>query len=526
MTEPMQPDVPTPWATDAKYKTLFDLIDEGFCVVRILRDAQGAGSDYVFVEANPSFERQTGLKDAVGRSMRSLAPAHEEHWFRTYAQIAATGKALRFEAPADALGRWYDVYAFRLGEPGDDLVGILFNDITPRKELERENAARLAAIRQAQATIERQNAALREADARKDRFLATLSHELRNPLAPLKMAADLLGRGDLTDEQVLQTRGIVQRQVGQMALLLDDLLDVARITQGKLVLRRQPTWLADVVDSAVETVGPLVGRKRHALDIALEEPAALLDGDPLRLAQILVNLLTNAAKYTDDGGRIALEARVRDGWVVIDVRDDGIGIAPEALPTVFEMFSQQQAAAARSEGGLGIGLALVRGLAELHGGTVEAASEGLGRGSRFTVRLPAGPASASALPSEAGTAGNCGMRILVADDNRDAADTLSLLLGLMGHEVRTAYDGTDALAAGQDFRPAIAILDIGMPGMNGYEVARALRAQPWAASLLLVAATGWGDEAARRKALEAGFDRHLVKPVSVDAFEELLRLRP
>jgi Signal transduction histidine kinase len=364
----------TAWNSEAKYRTLFESIDEGLCVIEVIFDGEGNAIDYEFLETNPSFERQTGLVDAVGRAMRSLAPAHEEHWFRIYGDVARSGKPVRFEAPAKALGRWYDVYAFRVGEPEERLVAILFNDVSMRKQLEK--------------AIEEQNLALREADLRKDVFLATLAHELRNPLAPLKVAAELLTRPSLTDQQLARTREIIRRQVDHMARLLDDLLDIARATQGKLTLRRERVRPTELIESAVDSVRPLIERKRHTLDMHLDPNPPVLDVDPIRISQIVANLLTNAAKYTDSGGHITLSTRVEGGAFVIEIRDDGIGIPPEALANLFKMFSQQQAQAERSEGGLGIGLALVKGLVELHGGSVQAESEGPGRGSRFTVRIP------------------------------------------------------------------------------------------------------------------------------------------
>jgi signal transduction histidine kinase/CheY-like chemotaxis protein len=498
--------------SDSKYRTLFESIDEGFCVVQVLFDARGEAIDYVFLETNPSFERQTGLMNAVGRAMSSLAPGHEDHWYRTYGRVARTGKPCRFDAPAIALGRWYDVFAFQVGEPGQDLVAILFNDISRRKELER--------------SVEGQNAALREADLRKDRFIATLSHELRNPLAPLKVAADLLAHDDLGKEQLARTREIIRRQVGYMARLLDDLLDISRVTQGKLHLRRKLVSPTELVDNAIEIVRPLIERKQHTLEVNLDASAPMLEVDPVRISQVVANLLNNAAKYTDAGGRIALTTRVEDHTFVVEVEDNGIGISPQALPGIFEIFMQQHADSERSEGGLGIGLSLVKGLVELHGGSVRAESAGLGSGSRFTVRLPiADGEPAPMAPRQASPSMHDRRRILIADDNRDAAESLALLLEHHGHDVRVAYDGKGAISIARTFRPDLALLDITMPKLDGYAVATALRAEPWASSLVLVAVTGWGDAEARKMAQDAGFDHHLTKPVGPDDLRELLVTR-
>jgi PAS domain S-box-containing protein len=365
--------------------------------------------------------------------------------------------------------------------------------------------------------------ALREADRRKDVFLATLAHELRNPLAPIRNAAQLLASPKLGSEQLQWARSVIQRQVSHMALLLDDLLDVARITQGKLELKKQQLALNSVVDSAVEAARPLLDRKSHRFTVTLPPEPITLNADPLRLSQVLSNLLTNAAKYTDAGGRISLSGRIEGGRLCLSIKDNGIGIPTESLNGIFTMFSQVEGAAARSEGGLGIGLALVSGLVGLHGGTVEARSEGAGHGSEFIVRLPiVGADSAAAPATGAAATARIGRRILVADDNQDAADSLAMILAMGGHEVRVAHDGRAALSIAQTFHPDTVLLDIGMPQLNGYEVARALRQEPWGAGITLIALTGWGQESDRQKAIDAGFDRHLTKPIDPDALESLM----
>ena|SRR5579863_7926541 len=367
-------------------------------------------------------------------------------------------------------------------------------------------------------------AALRDADHRKDLFLATLAHELRNPLAPIRTAAQILGSPRLAPDQLQWAQLVIQRQVARMALLLDDLLDIARITQGKLELKAERVKLTDVVDSAVEEVRPLLENKNHQLTVTLPSEELTLNADPLRLSQIISNLLTNAAKYTDPAGHIDLSGGVQNGTLCLSVKDDGIGIAPQALTRIFEMFSQIDGAAARSEGGLGIGLALVKGLLDLHCGTIEARSDGLGRGSEFIVRLPltaVTPSEASATDVDAPPVAR-GRRVMVADDNKDAADALAMLLELGGHEVRVAHRGRAALELAQTFRPDVAIIDIGMPDLSGYEVAKELRRESWGTGICLIALTGWGQDDDRQRAKDAGFDRHMTKPVEAWALEELL----
>ena len=368
------------------------------------------------------------------------------------------------------------------------------------------------------------NHQLLEQDRRKDEFIATLSHELRNPLAPIRTAAKLLTTPNLAPAQLQRAQGIIERQVTHMALLLDDLLDVARITQGKLQLKKASVALFDVVDAAVEAVRPTLNGKNHHLLMSLPSEPVLLDADPVRLSQILSNLLTNAAKYSDPGSHIELAGTVHGDTLTLSVKDNGIGIAPESMTGIFEMFSQIDVATGRADGGLGIGLALVKGLTELHGGSVEARSPGLGSGSEFIVRLPITPRlkAAPTPATEPGAATPVRRRILIADDNRDAAESLSMLLELAGHEVRVAHLGRAALSLAQTFRPDTALLDIGMPDLSGYEVAQDLRREPWGPNIQLIAMTGWGQESDRQRALAAGFDLHLIKPIDLDVLESLI----
>jgi signal transduction histidine kinase len=395
---------------------------------------------------------------------------------------------------------------------------------------DHDRPARIVGVNMDITERKRQEEALREADRHKDEFLATLAHELRNPLAPIRNAVELLRRAGGDAAVTEQARGIMGRQLDQMVRLIDDLFDVTRISQGKVQLRKGRVELAAAVRNALESVQPLLQAKGHELAVTLPPEAVYLDADSTRLAQVLSNLLNNAAKYTEEGGRIWLTAERQGNQVVVAVRDTGIGIAAEHVPRLFQMFSQVVPALERSQGGLGIGLSLVRGLVELHGGTVEARSGGIGKGSEFLVRLPVVdvPASHGSQGPAADTKGAGGRprRILAVDDNRDAADSLALMLQMMGHETHTAYDGLEAVQAAATFRPELVLLDIGLPNMNGYDVARQIRQQPWGNGLALIALTGWGQEEDKRRAFEAGFDHHLTKPVEAAALERLLALIP
>ena len=398
-------------------------------------------------------------------------------------------------------------------------------------ELERTNIVLQGEV----AERSRAEQALKEADRHKDEFLAMLAHELRNPLAPIRNAVHLMKMKAVEDPQLLVSRDIIERQLIQLSRLVDDLLDVSRITRGKINLTRQRVELRELLERAVETVTPVLESRAHTLAVEIPEKPLTIYGDPLRLTQALGNVLGNAAKYTDAGGQITVRARRRRRDVEITVRDTGIGISADVLPCIFDLFTQVDQRNGRPQGGLGIGLALVRRLVEMHDGTVTASSGGAGQGSEFVIRLPlsveraASGDAASDETSEAAPAANPAAprplvqrRILVADDNEDARESLAALLALSGHEVFRAQDGSVALESAERHRPHVALLDIGMPYANGYEVARRIRGQPWGRDMVLVALTGWGQESDRRQSHEAGFDSHLTKPVDPDVLDELL----
>jgi PAS domain S-box-containing protein len=430
-------------------------------------------------------------------------------------QVLDSDKALHVPecAVPDSGESWWNISLVPLHESGGAVTSVLIlaEDITVRKK--------------AEIGLHRSQDALREADRRKDEFLATLAHELRNPLAPIRTAAQILGSPKVAPQQLQWAHNVIQRQVGHMALLLDDLLDIARITRGKLEIKKEPVRLTEVVDSAVEAARPLLDGKHHHFSVSLPAAELLLDADPLRLSQVLSNLLTNSAKYTDPAGHIELSVSVQDSVLCLSVKDDGIGIARESLSGIFEMFSQVDSASERAEGGLGIGLALVKGIVDLHGGSVSAQSAGPGLGSEFFVRLPLKPGDATTLSvsdSDVPPLAAARRRVLVADDNKDAADALAMLLELSGHEVRVAHGGRAALSLAQTFRPDLAILDIGMPDLSGYDVAAQLRREPWGGAIVLIALTGWGRDDDRQRATNAGFDQHMTKPVNPEKLEAFL----
>jgi signal transduction histidine kinase len=424
-------------------------------------------------------------------------------------------------------------------------VAVLVELYCQRRELRKLNRsleeanARLA---QAHSTLqvektrelEELNSTLREANRHKDEFLAMLAHELRNPLAPILNAVQLMRNPQLPAPQLTWAREVIERQLGHLTKLVDDLLDVSRITRGKINVSRKPVELAAVIARAVETVEPMLSRQRHELIVSVEAEPLYIDGDLTRLTQIVGNILSNAIKYTDAGGRIELSAGSIGEWIEIRVRDNGIGIDPAVLPEVFDLFTQSSQLNGRGQTGLGIGLALAKRLVQMHGGELRAHSDGPGKGSEFTVLLPRQTgASAAAVAAGAAEAVDpaalsaiVARRILVADDNSDALESLAQLLELGGHEIHKAADGVQALEAATRVRPDLVLLDIGMPGMDGYEVARRIRSQPWGREATLVALTGWGQETDRKRSREAGFDSHCIKPLDLQHLFTLLDSLP
>jgi PAS domain S-box-containing protein len=471
------------------------------------------------VDFNPGCERMVGyrVRQAVGKSAAILL-GHE------YAESVLCDVRRHIRAE----GEWRGELVFVRAD-GDQ--GICECVVKPLANARGETYGAVAICRditerrRTDAELRRLNQQLSEADRRKDEFLATLAHELRNPLAPMRNVLGILEVKDIADPQVKWARDVLARQLGHMTHLVDDLLDVSRIANGKVELRRELLDLDSVIRTTVETARPLIDSASHELTVEPADEPVMVDADPTRLTQILLNLLNNAAKYTPPGGRIRIRATRKGGEAVISVRDSGIGIPREQLGHVFEMFSQLAPALDRSQGGLGIGLALVRGLVELHGGSVSAHSDGPGKGSEFVVHLPvsADTPVASAAPRAACTSQGC--KVLVVDDNADAATSLAMVLTLNGHEVTVANDGPEALEQAPAFQPDVVLLDIGLPGLNGYQVAQRLREAPWGRGMLLVAVTGWGQDADRLAAAEAGFDRHLTKPVDLSALLALLQDR-
>jgi PAS domain S-box-containing protein len=478
---------------------ILDSIAEGFVLI---------APDWTVLQINGAGERLTNrtAAEVVGRHHWDIwADTHDTDTGRMFERVMRTretGITQLHHVGDGGSGHWLEVRGYPTRDGG--MVSV-FRDITARKRVEEQ---------------------LHEADRRKDEFLAMLAHELRNPLAPISAAADLLKIGRLDEARLRQSSAIIGRQVRHMTSLVDDLLDVSRVTRGLVTLARAPVSARTMVDEAIEQVRPMFDARRQRLVVDLRDPDATVLGDRARLVQVLANLLNNAAKYTPEERRIEVEARAADGLLTLAVRDQGIGIEPALTAHVFDLFTQATRSADRAQGGLGLGLALVKHLVELHGGSVACSSPGLGQGSSFVVTLPLMQPALAPAPNRADAqqqaAGTQALRVLVVDDNIDAAATLGMLLEACGHEVAVEHDSHSALARARSWRPDAALLDIGLPEMDGNELARRLRADPASAAIVLIAVTGYGQEQDRRNAFEAGFDHHLVKPVDLDRLAGLL----
>jgi PAS domain S-box-containing protein len=492
---------------------------------------------YVFVNRASAEFFGRPAAEIIGRPIAEIMGEAAFATIRPHVEAVLQGKSVEFEIeiPYAHPGRRFMrvLYTPDRDERGAVIGWVAtLSDISDRKRMEHERDERAAELAEALAKrteemrrAETAEALLREADRRKDEFLATLAHELRNPLAPIRNAVQILLVKGPPDPDLKWGREVIDRQVRHMARLLDDLLDVSRITHNKLELRKERVELGAVVQNAVETSRPLIDSDRQELTVALPPEPIHLDADPIRLAQVFSNLLNNAAKYSEPGGHIRLACERQGSDVVVSVRDEGMGIAAEMLPRLFSIFSQARRGLERSQGGLGIGLSLVRGLVELHGGSIEARSEGPGMGSEFIVRLPVvveKVVPGTTPPSKDAEAGMTKCRLLIVDDLKDSADSLAMLLEMMGHEVHTAYDGEDAIIAAEKFKPEVVLLDIGMTKLDGYDACRRIREQPWGKRMCLVALTGWGQEDDRRRTEEVGFDAHMVKPVDPDELMKLL----
>lgn len=482
------------------------------------------GPSHVFEMINPAYAELVGGRDVVGKPVIEALPEVVEQGFvdildRAYQSgEALTGRStvvrLQQVPGAQTDERQVDfVYQPTRSASGRvNGIFVLATDVTDRAR--------------AYAALRRSETELREADRRKNEFLAMLGHELRNPLAPILSATRLLQFKGEADAGLRKASDIIERQVNHMVRLVDDLLEVSRITRGVIELRKARIAVASLIENAIESARPLIDERRHRLEVDLPRDPLMLDGDPVRLQQALLNLLNNAARYTPAGGRITVKAARRGDSVEISVEDDGLGIPEASLEEIFELFARGDAARATSVGGLGLGLSLARDIARLHAGTLRAESEGAGRGSRFTLALPA------ATDQSEGTKGNGDAandaerranRVLIVDDNADAADSLALNLEFSGHLVRTAYDGLEALQVLEGFTPEVALLDIGMPGMDGLQLARAIRERSDGQGITLVALTGLSQAEDKRRAARAGFNEYLTKPVDPAVIDALVR---
>ena len=496
--------------SETRYRVLFENLLDGFAHCEMLYDEQGQPTDFVHLDVNESFKKLTGFTDAAGKRATELVPDFREaapQLFEAFARVASTGRPERVQAFFAPLALWLNVSTYSPG-PGHFIA--LFDDITVRKrvEVEREQLVE----------------ALREADRHKNQFLAVLSHELRNPLAPIKNSLRILERAVPGGDQARRAKDVIERQADQLSRLVSDLMDVTRINRGKVQLERRRLELNDLARHIIEDHRSLFDRSELQLHFELSRIPLFVRADWNRIAQVIGNLLQNAAKFTPRGGnvRVSVSSEPAVGRAIIRVADTGIGMAPEILARLFNPFMQAEVSLDRSKGGLGLGLALVKGLVEQHGGSVEAHSTGLGQGSEFIVRLPLDLTEVRQDTREPTVVGGVRRRVLVIEDNIDAAESLSEVLQFDEHEVALAHNGPDGIAKARTFRPEFVLCDIGLPGMDGYEVARVLRADPSFKGTFLVALSGYALPEDLQRSREAGFDRHIAKPPSLDALEELL----
>ena len=494
-------------AQQERLKNLFAQAPAFMCVLE--------GPEHVFSLANERYYELIGRRDIIGKSVRDALPEVEGQGFiNLLDQVYRTGESYFGDGVPVKLSpqlaqpvnvRYVDfVYQAARGADGS-IVGIVVHGID---QTERYLATQ----------------AMKDADRRKDEFLAVLAHELRNPLAPIANYVQLLDQFAGNADAVRQASVVMKRQVKQIVRLIDDLLDVSRISSGKIELRRSPVDIAPVVRQAVDSVRPYYESRRRHLEVAMPEQPIRVNADSARLTQVIGNLLHNAAKFTHDGGRVWLSVERESDTAVVRVRDDGVGIGPAQLSSIFQMFMQADASLERTESGLGIGLALVRSLVEMHGGTVEANSAGHGMGSEFVVRLPLCTEEQARQATEGWMSKphTPGTRILIVDDNRDACDSMAQLLRARGHDTLTAYDGLEGVAEAERHKPDVILLDLGMPKLNGYDACRRIRERPWSTDTVLIALTGWGQAEDKRRTEAAGFNAHLVKPVDLASVDKIL----
>ena len=506
-------------ATD-KYLKLFNSIDEGFSIIEMIFDNNGKAADYRMLEINPAMASLFGLKteEVVGKRYRQISTVIDEEMIGNLEKVALIGESLRFENRLNGLGRCFDIHASRFGDEGS-MVALVYNDITESMRAEqmlRESKERALDL------VEK----LRQQDQNKNAFLNMLSHELRNPLASIMMSLSLLDRVPANGKQAQRAREIAMRQGKQLTRLVDDLLDVARITQNKIILKKERLELNRLIEQTVADYQGQFRDKEVALESRLTSALLYLEADPARLTQIIGNLLDNASKFTSKGDEVLVmvghEESTREA--LITIQDNGIGIMPEILPDLFEPFMQADSTLDRSNGGLGLGLAIVKGMAELHGGSASIYSEGLGKGTELTIRLPltAVESSKKEQGSKSGALSASPIRILIIDDIPDIIEILSSLLGYLGHTVAAAFNGPEGISKAKEFRPEVVICDIGLPGMNGYEVARSFGSDKELEDTYLIALSGYTQQEDLERAREAGFRKYLVKPINLETLEQTL----
>jgi PAS domain S-box-containing protein len=502
--------------SEERYRNLFNSIDEAFCVIEVIFDEKEKAVDYRFLEINPMFEQQTGLENVLGKTVREFIPNHDEYWFETYGRIALTGEAIRFENAASALNRWFDCYAFRIGNSESRKVAVLFKDVTARKQEEEERERLLKSAQEARRTAE-------EASRLKDEFLAIVSHELRTPLNSILGWTQMFRRQPLDNSIVERAFETIERNARAQNQLIEDLLDVSRIISGKVRLDIQPVKLTEIIEAALDSLRPAADARKISLRTILDEKIEPVSGDADRLQQIIWNLLSNAIKFTPHGGKVEVRLEQKNSHAQIIVADTGKGIERDFLPFVFDRFRQADSSSKRQYGGLGLGLSIVRQLTELHGGSVAVFSEGEGKGATFTVVLPltsnirrheyqkAPTADKNGFSQNALTL--AGTKVLLVDDDEDTRILLSMLLEQSSAAVKTASSVSEALEFLEAEAFDLLISDIEMPQQDGYDLIKFVRSMPQKRNIPAIAVTAYARNEDRLRAISYGYDMHVPKPV-------------
>jgi PAS domain S-box-containing protein len=508
--------------SEEKYRALFNSMEEEFAIMDLQFDQYGRPIDAVILEANPSYERQNGVKNVIGKPASSLFPGHGDDWLDEYGLVAMTGKPKRFVKKAESLNKWHSMLAYKVGGYDSKTVAILGHDITEQKRAEAKSAFTLEKLMQSEKNAQKLVKQLRDADQNKNDYLNVLSHELRNPMAAISAGFQLLNLSEDKD-QIAKAKDIIKRQMDHLSCLVDDLLDLTRFSNNKIIIKKERVELKQLTKFVMEDLNTLFANKGVLLVKDFDAKALYIDGDPVRLTQIIGNLLHNAIKFTDKNGKALVSIYEENNQAVICVKDTGIGIKSKTLPALFKPFVQADQNLARSTGGLGLGLSIVKSIAELHGGSVNAYSAGLGKGSSFYIYLPLLQTEGKKQTIKHSNSEIArSLRILIIEDNSQFAELLLTMLQLTGHNSSAVFNGAEGIERAKEFSPDVILCDIGLPEMDGFEVARRIRREESIKNVFMIALTGYAGQNDIERAVKAGFNMHLAKPIDFEILKKVL----